>query len=65
MLDVTIVYEERSHSLWNSSAGVCDAAIVDVRELALPGSSSAATTDTEFRDRVQAWVRDLWAGRIH
>jgi hypothetical protein len=36
---------------------------VDVRERALPGElvSRDYHEDEDFRDRVQAWVRDLWA----
>jgi 1-acyl-sn-glycerol-3-phosphate acyltransferase len=62
MLDVTIVYEGRGHSLWDFVCGRVRRVTVDVRERALPSElvSRDYHEDEEFRDRVQAWVRDLW-----
>jgi len=62
MLDVTIVYEGPSNSLWDFLCGRVDRLIVDVRERRLPGEllSRDYNEDDLFRDRVQAWVRDLW-----
>jgi 1-acyl-sn-glycerol-3-phosphate acyltransferase len=63
MLDVTIVYDGNGHSLWDFVCGRVRRVIVDVRERALPGElvSRDYHEDEDFRDRVQAWVRDLWA----
>ena len=60
---MTIVYEGRGHSLWDFVCGRVQRVIVDVRECALPNDlvSRDYHEDEEFRDRVQAWVRDLWA----
>jgi len=62
MLDVTIVYEGSGHSLWDFVCGRVRRVIVDVRERALPSEllSRDYHEDEDFRDRVQAWVRDLW-----
>jgi len=63
MLDVTIVYEGSGHRLWDFVCGRVRRVIVDVRERALPRElvSRDYHGDEEFRDRVQSWVRDLWA----
>lgn len=63
MLDVTIVYEGTGHSLWDFVCGRVQRVTVDVRERPLPRDLVARDyhEDEEFRDRVQAWVRDLWA----
>ena len=63
MLDVTILYEGSGHSLWDFVCGRVRRVTVDVRERELPRElvSRDYHEDGEFRDRVQAWVRDLWA----
>ena len=63
MLDVTIVYEGDGHSLWDFACGRVRSVTVDVRERPLPRDlvSRDYHEDEEFRGRVQAWVRDLWA----
>jgi len=63
MLDVTIVYEGRGHSLWDFVCGRVRRVVVQVQERALPHDLVARDyhEDEAFRERVQAWVRELWA----
>lgn len=63
MLDVTIVYEGSGHTLWDFVCGRVRRVIVDVRERPLPRElvDRDYHQDADFRDNVQAWVRDLWA----
>lgn len=62
MLDVTIVYEGPSHSLWEFLCGRVERVVVDVRERPVPRDllSRDYNQDGQFRDEIQAWVRDLW-----
>lgn len=63
LLDVTIVYEGHGHTLWDFVCGRVRRVNVHVRERALPRDlvSRDYHEDEEFRDRIQTWVRDLWA----
>ncbi len=62
MLDVTIIYEGPGHSLWAFLCGRVDRVVVDVRERPVPRAllSRDYNEDGQFRDEIQAWVRDLW-----
>jgi 1-acyl-sn-glycerol-3-phosphate acyltransferase len=63
MLDVTIVYDRNGNSLWDFVCGRVRQVTVVVRERPLPRELVCRDyyEDEDFRDRVQTWVRDLWA----
>ena len=65
MLDVTIVYDRPNPTLWEFLSGRIDRVIVDVRERRIPRDliSRDYNQDELFREEIQAWVRELWAGK--
>ena len=62
MIDVTIVYPEQRPSFWDFLCGRVPSVLVHVEERRLPAELLRGdyADDPLFRDRFQAWVRDLW-----
>lgn len=62
MLDVTIVYPEGPVKFWNFLCGRISCIIVRVKERAIPNEflSGNYENDTVFREKFQAWMRELW-----
>lgn len=65
LLDVTIHYPEGAVSLWGLLSGKLDKVVVDIKKLAIPRELLGGNylQDEAFRDKMQAWVRDLWQGK--
>ena len=63
MLDVTIVYPGGTPSFWDLISGQIDRVRVDVRAVPIDPAWQGRdyAEDAEFRERFQAFVRDLWA----
>ncbi|MDN5873230.1 MAG: acyltransferase, partial [Sinobacteraceae bacterium] len=63
LLDVTIAYPDGVCGLWGFIGGRVRRVVVEVRELPIPEGfcSGDYQGDPEFRARLQAWVRELWA----
>lgn len=62
LLDITIVYPDGAMKFWDFACGRVNRVIVDVRQLEIPGEffHGDYSEDAEFRERVKAWVGDLW-----
>lgn len=62
ILDVTIVYPEGAVSVWEAFNGRLRKVHVHVREISIPFSFQEGnyTENPEFREKVQAWVQELW-----
>lgn len=62
LLDVTIYYPQKSMTFWNLLCGKIDEIIIRVEQVKIPEEflSGRYLEDAAFRDKIQAWVRDLW-----
>lgn len=61
LLDVTIYYPEGRPSYWDYACGKVKQIRVYVRELPIPQEMLGDySEDTEFRERFQAWVNQIW-----
>lgn len=62
MLDVTIVYNEKTIGFWDLMCGRVRSVKVRVTQREIPAEFAAGDyeNDAEFRERFQAWVSDLW-----
>lgn len=62
LLDVTIYYPQRSISLWDLLCGKIDEVVIRVEKIAIPPEFLCGNylDDEAFRERIQAWVRELW-----
>jgi len=62
ILDVTIVYPQGAVSMGQTMRGELKEVVVHVRELAIPARliNGNYLEDAQFRESVQAWVRNLW-----
>ncbi len=63
LLDVTVVYPEGAKSFWSFLQGRVHRVIVEVRSLRVPADfyDGDYDGDPEFRQRVNAWIANLWA----
>lgn len=62
MLDVTIVYNEKTIGFWDLMCGRVHCVKVRIAQREIPAEFAAGDyeNDAEFRERFQAWVSDLW-----
>jgi 1-acyl-sn-glycerol-3-phosphate acyltransferase len=62
MLDVTIVYNEKTIGFWDLMCGRVHSVKVRVTQREIPAEFAAGDyeNDAEFRERFQTWVSDLW-----
>lgn len=62
MLDVTIVYPHSRANFWEFLSGRMPCIIVRIKKLPIPEEylSGDYMNDAIFRERFQAWVRELW-----
>ena len=73
MLDVTIVYNEKTIGFWDLMCGNVRHVKVRVTQREIPAEFAAGDyeNDAEFRERFQSWVSDLWMekdaliGKLH
>ncbi len=65
LLDVTIVYPPGRGTFWDLLSGQIDRISVRVRQLEIPEEflHGDYLNDPEFRERFQAWVRELWGDK--
>jgi 1-acyl-sn-glycerol-3-phosphate acyltransferase len=65
MLDVTIVYPDFRPSLLDFLSGGVRRVVVRVQERPIPAEFSTGDylDDPQFRQRIQAWVGELWANK--
>lgn len=65
LLDITIVYPRGSGSLWDFLSGRVKHIVVDIRRLDVPLAlcNGDYQEDPAFRQQVQDWVGQLWAGK--
>lgn len=65
ILDVTIVYPEGACGFWQFFEGRMKRAIVRIREIRVPEDflHGDYANDADFRQRVQAWVSEIWADK--
>lgn len=63
LLDVTIQYPEGAPNLWQLLCGRCHKIVVNVRRLPIPDWTTEGNyiEDVVHRERMQAWVREIWA----
>jgi 1-acyl-sn-glycerol-3-phosphate acyltransferase len=63
LLDVTIVYEPPSPSLWDLCTGRLERVVIDVTEHPIEPwlVQGDYLDDPAFRERFQGWLADLWA----
>ncbi|GAB4196461.1 MAG: acyltransferase [Wenzhouxiangellaceae bacterium] len=63
LIDVTIVYPRGSGSLWDFCCGRVRHIVVEYRERPLPQwlTQGDYHNDPQYRERFQAWLRDLWS----
>jgi len=62
LIDVTIVYDGGAPSLWDLCCGRVGRIVVDIRVVPIEPwlRGGDYSQDPLFRDRFQAWLRDLW-----
>lgn len=62
LLDVTIYYPQKSITFWSLLSGKIDEIVIHVERVAIPEEflSGRYLDDPVYRDKIQAWVRDLW-----
>lgn len=62
LLDVTIVYPDGPIKFWDFLCGRVSRVVVRVKECLIPEEflKGDYINDPQFRERFQAWVRDLW-----
>ena len=62
LLDVTIVYPEGPINFWNFLCGRVSHVIVRITKYVIPEEFLHGNyeDDPDFRERFQAWIRDLW-----
>lgn len=63
LLDVTIIYPEKNHSLWDFLCRRVAAIKVDIRHLSVPGkfNSTALAHDKSMQDDFKAWLHAQWS----
>ncbi|MDI9244951.1 acyltransferase [Marinobacter sp. CHS3-4] len=63
MLDVTIVYPDGKHGIWDYACGRINRIIIDIRTLQIPQRFLGMNyqEDDEVRADFQVWVGQLWA----
>lgn len=63
ILDVTVVYPKGPCGLWSMLAGRIRKVVVRVQELEIPEAFRGGDYlgDSEFREAIQAWCRELWS----
>lgn len=62
LLDVTIVYSDKKHSLWDFLCHRIDAIIVDVREIAIPAEfqNDSLINDETIKEQFRTWLNAQW-----
>lgn len=62
LIDVTIHYPKGAVSLWELFCGKLDEVVVRVRRIQIPTEfrSGDCLADPHYRERMQAWVRQIW-----
>lgn len=62
MLDITIVYAERQHEIWDLVCGRVHTVIVNVRKIDIPKEfiGKDYSNDSVFKEGFQAWLNTLW-----
>lgn len=65
LLDVTLVYPQQRAGFWDLLSGRIRQVIVQVNEIAIPSEFAHGdyAADAQFRERFQAWVRELWEAK--
>jgi 1-acyl-sn-glycerol-3-phosphate acyltransferase len=62
LVDVTIYYQGGPVTLWQAFSGKLSRVVVHIRKVAIPPELLEGNylDDPQFRERMQAWVTDLW-----
>lgn len=62
MLDITIVYAEDKHEIWDLVCGRVHTVIVNVRKIDIPREfiGKDYSNDAAFKEKFQAWLNTLW-----
>lgn len=62
LIDVTLVYDGFAPSLWDLCCGRVGRIVIDIRVIEIEPwlYRGDYSSDPVFRDRFQAWIRDLW-----
>ncbi|MFC3907780.1 acyltransferase [Legionella dresdenensis] len=62
LIDVSIVYSEENHSLWDFLCHRIDVIAVDIREVAIPAefSNPDLVNDEETQLQFRLWLNNLW-----
>ncbi len=63
LLDVTLHYPDGAMSLWDMFAGKVNEIVVHVEQRAIPADllNGDYESDADYRERLKAWVNELWA----
>ncbi len=62
MVDVTIIYEDETPTLWDMCCGRLGPVVVDIRRREIEDWASQGDymADPEFKSRFQGWLSELW-----
>ena len=62
MLDITIVYAESKHEIWDLVCGRVNTVIVDIKKVDIPSEFIGKDygNDAEFKANFQEWLNTLW-----
>ncbi len=62
MLDITIVYADEKHEIWDLVCGRIHKVIINVNKVDIPSEfiGKDYTNDPVFKERFQAWLNTLW-----
>ena len=62
MLDITIVYADKEHEIWDLICGKVHKVIINVKKVAIPSEfiGKDYANDPEFKEHFQAWLNTLW-----
>ncbi len=61
MINVTIVYSEPNKRFWDFLCGRTQRIVVKAELIPIsPEYQGDYTNDTEFREKFQSWITDLW-----
>jgi 1-acyl-sn-glycerol-3-phosphate acyltransferase len=65
LVDVTILYPEAAPTFWDLLSGQVHEVIVRIERRTIPAEFVAGDylADRRFRDRVQAWINELWSAK--